>query len=231
MSSPRGFSEVWQAVLAEFGTIPRRALIYLAIATVAGMASDLFLWSHRPALLPADYALVAVLVTGWIGVSYAVLMAMVEKPASLSGFAKFMAASAVVAIPFVLALAGLILGARAGLGAGVALLALLAMLGLILILPPLTGWPILQSLSNRVINPLTALRATHGIRFPLIAISFVVSGLGRVVPATSSTEDLAMAVLLASGNALVSTVSAMIGFGAAVIAYRYMRDTLPHDII
>lgn len=231
MASPKGFSEVWQAVLAEFGTIPRRGLIYLAIATVAGMASDLYLWSHRPTLLPTDYALGAVLVIGWIAISYAVLMAMVEKPVSLSGFAKFLAASAVVALPFLLLLAGLILGARTELGPWVVVLGLLAMLALILILPILSGWPVLQSLSNRVIDPLTALRATHGIRLPLIVMSFVVGGLGRVVPATSSTEDLAMAVLFASGSAIVSTVSAMIGFGVAVVAYRYMRDTLPADII
>lgn len=215
-------------LLTEFGTIPRRALIYLAIANLAGMASDLFLWSHRPALLPTDYVLVAVVMTGWIGVSYAVLMAMVDEPASFPGFAKFLAATAVVAIPFMLALAGLILSARGGLVANVALLALV---GLILILPLLSGWPILQSLSNRVISPLTALRATRGSRFELIGISFVIGGLSRVLPAAFSTEHLVVAVLLASGNALVGMLSAMIGFSAAVAGYRYICHALQTEII
>lgn len=229
MTQASGFQDVFKSLAAEAGTIPRRGLIYITIGTVTSILCELALWSHRPPFLPMDYALFAALAVIWFGVSYTVPMMMLNRPPSLPGFLRFMATYVALALPLMLALGLLVLGLK--MGTAVVLPCLILVIAAGLLLPVLAGWPVLQSISPRFVEPFWALKSTRGIRWPMIAISFMAGGIGRLAPGVASADGIGTAVVLAAIGGAVTFLTAVIGYGAVVVCYRHMARAFPGPII
>ena len=212
---------LFRETMAEFGSIPRRGLIYLGIFAIIVAAIDLLTWAHRPTYSATDYAILAAATAAWVAVAYSISMLMIESPPSLRGLVKFLASSIALVLLPVIGFASLLAGLSAKMGAVAALGAALIAAGLV-VGSLLVGWPILEATSQRRVGPLQAIRLTHGLRWQLFAAWLVLGGMTRGVPDTSSTDDFGTAVLLAAVNALASTLVSMIALSIAVAAYKFM---------
>ena len=219
-SSPK-FS---QLVLAEFGTFPRKGMIYIGVVCAAAQAWGLFLW-NRQDVPAAAYVMLAAIVLAWLGVFYVTALAILQVRPSASGLAKFLVTSLLTALPVLLAAVFLIVGVRTSATAFYVLGGLLLLGGLVL-LPLLTGWSITQAISTKIIGPMAALGATKGHRGGLIFTALVVAGLNRVVPSLGSTTDFAVACLFAVIGLIAGIASAMAIISIAVVASRMMSANL-----
>lgn len=208
--------------LAEFGSIPRRGLVYFGILAAVAAAVDLATWPHRLNYAAADYAMLGVVVATWVVAAYMISMSMVERPPSLGGFARFLVASLALASLPIAGIAALLAGAGALAALGVALIGMGVVSGALLV-----GWPILEATSQKLIGPLRAIGMAKGIRRQLFFAWLIMGGLTRSLPATSTAEDFGTAILLATVNALASTLVSMIALSLAVAAYKFMSARMP----
>jgi len=210
-----------QLALAEFGTIPRRELLQLAAGGAAVAASSLIFWSHKPDVLPIDYAMSAALLLGWGALLYAVSMKLMGSRLSMTGFIRFSATSLVMMLPAPILLALLWLSAIYKIGPGIALSGVLFVAWLIFMML-LPAWPILQATSAKFIGPLTAIRATRGIRWPLVMAGFLTAGLNRAIPKASSAMDVWSALILAILDGAIAIFFAMLAISIGVAAAKLM---------
>lgn len=212
-------------VMAEFGTFPRRGLVYLgAISTLAALF-DLFTWMRRDDISPLGYGILAVLFICWFSACYASSMLLLNARTSIVGLGKLLVTSFMMTMPVLLAVALVIIGVRTSNPAIYAGGGFLIIVGFVA-LPLLQGWPIVQALSSRLIGPLQAFRATAGRRWNLVFAAFLVSALNRFLPSTSSTSEFATACVLAVAGIAVSMASAMAMVSIAVAAARLMTAKL-----
>jgi hypothetical protein len=215
------FQSFSQLAIAEFGTIPKRGLAYLAIAGAAVAVSDLIFWLHRPDVLLIDYAVGAALLLGWGALLYAVSMTMMDSRLSVTGFIRFIITSVAMILPTALALGLLWLSATYKIGAGMAFSGVLFIISLVVI-TLLPGWPVMQAKSTKLIGPLAALRATRGIRWSLILAGFVTAGLSRALPMIPSATEVWSALTLAVLAGVIAVFFAMIAISIAVASAKLM---------
>ncbi len=222
MPNPSSF---YQSCIAELGGIPRLGLIYLGLLGVASAGSELFLWSHRPALLPLDIAILAVVVAASVVAIYAVSMMMIAARCSVQGLIKFVATWIAMALPVLLSLGLLIVASRASYGAGVAASVVL-LLASIVILALMPGWPLRQAVSTTFVGPREAFRSTYGFRWQLIAGALIAGNINRVVPSVADSHDLWTACFIAAVGGIAAVGSAMVGLAISVSAWRRMQQTI-----
>ena len=215
------------AAVAEFGAMPRRGLLYAGAVGLASATFDLVHWLHRTKAPTLDYVGVLVLLAVWFPAAYAMSMLMIQTRLSWRGFGKFLATTLAMVSPVLLAIAALLIATRfashAGLVLTIVLAAVMSLVGIVL-LTLLSGWPILQAISPRLVGPITALKATEGLRWPLVVASFAQSALNRAGPDTSTAGDLPTVCLLAAVNGLVACGSLMLAVSLAVVAWRHMAS-------
>ena len=221
MASSIPLQRFYELALAELGNIPKRGLIYLGIAGAAGAAFDLIFWSHRPTVLPIDYAGAAALLIGWGVLLYAVSLTMMDSRPNVVGFIRFAITSAAMMLPAALALGLLWLSAIYKSGTGVAFSGALLVASLVFVFL-LPGWPVMQARSARWIGPFAALRATRGFRWPLFLAGFGVGGINRAVPQPSSTTEFWSALGLAVLGGGVAVIFAILAISIAVTAAKLM---------
>ncbi|MNN68959.1 hypothetical protein D3C81_1847060 [compost metagenome] len=125
-------------------------------------------------------------------------------------------------LPVVVLLGLLWLSTIYKMGAGVALSGALfiAWLVFMMLLP---AWPIMQATSAKLIGPLTAIRATRGIRWPLVMAGFLTAGLNRTIPNASSATDIWSALVLAVVDGAIAMFFAMLAISIAVAAAKLMH--------
>lgn len=219
------FQSFVHLVLAEVGTIPRRALIYIGVLVAISAAYEMLIWAYRPELLPIDYAVTVVLIAASVAVVYVTSMSMIDDVISLRGFVKFLATSVLVIAPMMLSIALLLLSGIYRLGlVPVALLSMAVSYVLIALLP---GWPVLQTKNKKIIGPLMALKATKGFRWSLVFSALAIGALNRAIPGASSTSHPWEALAFAAGGGLSALFSTICGLGVAVTASRLMAERLP----
>ena len=206
----------------EVGTVPRRGLIYLALAVLISVAAEIASKLTGPGFQFFDYLVAAASILSWIFGVYVATALMIEQRPSMAGFGKYALTGLAIAVPFLVCVGGLVGTAALGLGAGAVVFGLMIFPALlpIFLLP---GWPIWQATSDRFIGPLEAWRSTRGFRLPLFISAFIASAFNRLVPAGSSSDDLSGTIMLACLGALAGLATAMIGMGVAVTSSRLMR--------
>ncbi|WGM32427.1 hypothetical protein [Brevundimonas sp. NIBR11] len=229
MTAPMTFPTFIQAVATEARRIPRNGLLCMAAGSAASIGCELVLWSHRPGLQTTDFGLYGGLALVWVGLSYLVPMLMLGRRASAGGFFKFVATSLALLLPMLAAIALLVMALKMGSAFG--LLGLVLLLSAVVLLPMLAGWPLLQANSAGFVSPYWAFKATRGMRWSLVGLSFAVGGMGKTLPGAGTADDLWAALALAALGAAVSFLVAMIGFGMAVVAYKQMAAAFPDPII
>lgn len=220
--------DLFREALAEFGSIPRRGLIYFGAFAIVTAALEFLTWLHRPTYTVLDDTALIAAMVAWMVAAYAVAMSMIESPPSFGGFAKFVASSLAVVLPPILGLVCLLMAARANIGGLAALGGALFIAGLV-VASLLVGWPLVEATAQRPVGPVGALRMTKGMRWQLFFASLVIAGVSRGVPDTSITDDLWAAVLLAVLNASASTLISMMALSIAVAAFRFMRRSAGFD--
>ena len=230
MKSPPMNQTFLAAAVTEFGAMPRRGLVYAGAVGLTSATFDLVHWLHRTEA-PLDYVGILVLLAVWSPTAYAMSMLMIQARWSWRGFGKFLATTLAVVSPVLLAIAVLLVAktfaGHAGLVLTIVLAAALSLVGVVLV-TLLSGWPILQAVSPRFVGPTAALKATEGLRWPLVMASFAQSALNRAGPNTSTAGDLPTACLFAAVNGLVACGSLMLTVSLAVVAWRHMASRVAY---
>jgi hypothetical protein len=225
MANPRTTHTFLTSFTAELRAIPRKGLVCAGAVGLGSAGFDLFHWSHGGSFIPPDYAVLLILLAGWLLTAYGLSMRLVATPASWRGLAKFLATTLVLVSPILLALLTLRFAKSFEGQYGFLLALVLALLGSV-VLTLLPGWPILQAVSTRLVGPIAALKATKGVRRSLILGPVLTGGLNKFAPETSTAHDLASACLLATLNGLLASVNLLLAVAIAVVAWRHMASRI-----
>ncbi len=215
------FTEFFKLIMVEFGTVPMFGVVMItAVSVFSSVVAVLVLdQSNVPSALQA---LCAVLVAvGWVVTIYALSMMMIASPASLLSFIKYLAAAIAALIPFGAAIGLMFLAGALGW----AILMAIAMATLLVLFfgaSLLSGWPILQATSTKLIGPVAALKLTRGFRWPLVMAGMALGGLNRLVPSPSESDSFAAVSVLSGAGAIVSAFTGMFAVSISVAAWRLM---------
>lgn len=208
--------------MGEFGAVPKRGLIYVAIAAALSALTDLVHWVIGTKISDLDYALLGVVVLLWLSVAYATTMAMIEKPSSVGGFIKFTAVTILTFVPILSSLVVLFWASRSGSHAGLTISIVIALLFIgLLFVAFLPAWPIAQAISARFVSPMQVVKATKGYRWSLILVLFAASSVSKLVPSTSSATNVGEAIALALGGAVVAAATLVLTASIAVTAWKF----------
>ena len=221
MTSATDFPTFIRLVMAEFGTIPKAGLAMIGGVSAASAAAEIYLWAHGSTVTAADYVIGAGLLVGWAVVVYAVSMMLAGNRSGIVSFAKYMTTAFATVLPMLATLCLLLLFVGLGAG-GLALIMLVPMFASLIPMMLLSGWPVLQTTSNKLVGPVAALRLTNGFRWPLILAGFAMGAINRVVPGASATDELTTVCLLAAVGGVASAFSAMFGLSISVATWRLM---------
>ena len=212
-----------QLVLAEFGTFPLKAIIYIGAVSVAAEGLGLLLWKQD--LSGLAYAAVVVIAFAWFGALYTAASMMLEARPSLWGFGKFLLTGLVMAAPLGLALLLIIVGVKTSITATYLSGGLLLLGGMVLI-ALLAAWPITQAVSRRWVGPIIALRATKGHRGGLIYVALILGALNRLIPSIDTTASFTAACVMAVVGAIGSVAWAMTFVSISVASSKLMSRNL-----
>lgn len=91
----------------------------------------------------------------------------------------------------------------------------------------LISLPLAQSLSSRLVNPLTVFRASKGHRWSLFGFLFFGSGISKTVPSMENAETLAQAAIIASGNVVVNLVLVTASASIMATAWQFAAKNEP----
>lgn len=208
--------------MGEFGTVPKRGLIYVAAASALSAITDLFYWNSGLKFSNLDYALLGIVVLFWLTAAYVTTMTMIEKPASVVGFVKFTAVTIITFVPILASLAVLIYASWASLFDSLTISTIIALflIGL-LFLALLPAWPIAQAISSRFVSPMQIVKATRGYRWSLILVYSAASGVNKLVPSVSSATNVGEAIALALCGAVVAAATLLLTASIAVTAWKF----------
>ncbi len=208
--------------MGEFGTVPKRGLIYVAIAGTLSAIADLVHWGTGAKFSEWDYVLLAVLTLPWLAAAYATTMTMIEKPSSVIGFVKFTAVTVLTFLPILSCLAFLDYASRAGLHDGLIISTVIALLiGSLLFVAFLPAWPIEQAISARFVSPMQIVKATKGYRWSLVLVFFAASSVNKLAPSMSSATNVGEAIALALCGAVVAAATLVLTASIAVTAWKF----------
>jgi len=208
--------------MGEFGTVPKRGLIYVAIAGALSAIIDLVHWGTGAKFSEWDYALLAVVILPWLAAAYATTMTMVEKPSSVVGFVKFTAVIILTFVPILSSLAVLFYASRVGLHDGLTISTVITLLLIgLLFVAFLPAWPIAQAISARFVSPMQIVKATKGYRWSLILVFFAASSMNKLVPSMSSATNVGEAIALALCGAVVAAATLVLTASIAVTAWKF----------
>lgn len=222
MAAPVTSARMFDLVMVEFHSLPRGALAPLAVLSVLAEAITLASWFLRPRaelLLLAASLLVAV---AGLVVAYAASMQMIRETPTRRGLVRYLGVVLVMVTPLLAGLFSIPVSVSTGMSA-LAVLGFGLLLACIVLLPMLAAWPLLQSVSPRLIGPREAFRRSSGMRWPLVLLAFVVSGATRVIPETHGADTLLEAVLLAGLNAALGLFLTMLFIAVGVAAFKHMN--------
>lgn len=222
MTGATTFQDFFTQTMGEFGTVPKRGLIYVAIAGALSAITDLIHWGIGAKFSEWDYALLAVVMLPWLAAAYATTMTMVEKPSSVVGFVKFTAVTVLTFVPILSSLAVLVYASRAGLHDGLTISTVIALLLVgLLFVAFLPAWPIAQAISARFVSPMQIVKATKGYRWSLILVFFAASSVNKLVPSMSSATNVGEAIALALCGAAVAAATLVLTASIAVTAWKF----------
>lgn len=222
MTGGSTFQDFFTQTMGEFGTVPKRGLIYVAIAGMLSAITDLIHWGNGANLSNSDYALLAIVILPWLVAAYATTMAMVEKPPSLVGFVKFTGVTILTFLPILFGLAVLVYASRAGLHDGLTVSAAIALLLVGLLFAAfLPAWPIAQGIATRFVSPMRIVKATKGYRWSLILVFFAAGSVNKFVPNMSSATNVGEAIALALCGAVVAAATLVLTASIAVTSWKF----------
>ncbi len=226
MASGATFQDFFTRTMGEFGSVPKRGLIYAATAGALSAAADLAHWSLGPTPTDIDYAAFAFVICVWLVAGYATTMAMIDKPFSSGGFFRFTGMTIATFVPIFSGLAMLVYASREN--ANVLLTFALAVLIFgVLVIAFLPAWPIAQGLSRVFVNPARVVKATRGYRWSLVLVFFAASSVNKLVPNMSSASNVGEAALLAIAGAVVSAATLVLTASIAVTAWKFATQRDP----
>lgn len=222
MTGGSTFQDFFTQTMGEFGTVPKRGLIYVAIAGALSALADLVHWGAGGKFSRWDYALLAIVTLPWLAAAYATTMTMIEKPSSVLAFVKFTAITVLTFVPILSSLAVLAYASRAGLHDGLTVSTVIALLLLgLLFVAFLPAWPIAQAISARFVSPMQIVKATKGYRWSLILVFFAASSVNKLVPSMSSATNVGAAIALALCGAVVAAATLVLTASIAVTAWKF----------
>lgn len=208
--------------MGEFGTVPKRGLIYVAVASALSAITDLVHWNSGTGFSNLDYTLVGIVILLWLTAAYFTTMTMIEKPSSPVGFLKFTGVTVFTLLPILSSLAVLIYTSPASLHYGLTISTVLALLLIgLLFVAFLPAWPIAQAISSRFVSPMQIVKATRGYRWPLILVFFAASSVNKLVPSMSSATNVGEAIALALCGAVVAAATLVLTASIAVTAWKF----------
>lgn len=222
MTEGSAFQDFFTQTMGEFGTVPRRGLIYVAIASMLGAFTDLVHWWSGAKFSSLDYVLPGVVILPWLAAAYATTMAMVEKPSSVIGFIKFTFVTIFTFVPILSSLAVLAYSSHAGLDDGFTISSVITLLLIgLLFVAFLPAWPIAQAISTRFVSPIQIVKATKGYRWSLILVFSAASSVNKLVPNISFAANVGEALVLALCGAVVAAATLVLTASIAVTAWKF----------
>jgi hypothetical protein len=222
MTGGSTFQDFFTQTMGEFGTVPKRGLIYVAVASALSAITDLVDWNSGTGFSNLDYTLVGIVILLWLTAAYVTTMTMVEKPSSAAGFVKFTGVTIFTFVPILSSLAVLAYTSRAGLHDGLTISTVLALflIGLLLV-AFLPAWPIAQAISSQFVSPMQIVKATSGYRWSLISVFFAAGSVNKLVPSMSSATNVGEAIALALCGAVVAAATLVLTASIAVTAWKF----------
>ncbi|QGP78109.1 hypothetical protein [Sphingobium sp. CAP-1] len=222
MTGGSTFQDFFTQTMGEFGTVPKRGLIYVSMAGALSAITDLVQWGAGAKFSEWNYALLAVAILPWLAAAYATTMTMVEKPSSVAGFVKFTAVTILTFVPILSSLAVLVYASGAGAHDGLTISTVIALfLAGLLLVAFLPAWPIAQAISTRLVSPMRIVKATKGYRWSLILVLFAASSVNKLVPSMSSATNVGEAIALALCGAVVAAATLVLTASIAVTAWKF----------
>lgn len=220
MAVPITFTQMFNLVISELSRIPRESVAQLAVLSIVSEAVGVAAWRLQS---PGDSFLLGLsflLGIAGLAIAYATSMRMIDQPRTRRGLIRYAATALLMLVPPFVALGMVVFGtvtSQSGLvlaGLGIALISLA-------VLPMLAAWPVLQSVSPRLIGPAEAFRRSRGMRWPLLMMTLVISGGSRVLPATLEASTLPEALFSALLNAAFGVAAAAVVIAVGVAAFRH----------
>ncbi|MEG8223650.1 hypothetical protein OSJ57_24060 [Sphingomonas sp. HH69] len=222
MTGGSTFQNFLTQTMGEFGTVPKRGLIYVSIAGALSAVTDLVHWGTGTKFSDLDYALLGVVILAWLAAAYVTTMTMVEKRSTVVGFVKFAAITILTFVPILSSLTVLIYASRAGLHDGLTISTVITLLLIgLLFLAFLPAWPIAQAIATHFVSPMQIVKATKGYRWSLILVFFAASGVNKLVPDMSSATNAGEAIALALCGAVVAAATLVLTASIAVTAWNF----------
>lgn len=222
MTEGSTFQDFFTQTMGEFGTVPKRGLIFVAMAGALSAITDLIHWGAGTKFLEWNYAFIAIVILPWLAAAYATTMTMVEKRSSLVGFVKFTAVTILTFVPILSSLAVLVYASGAGAHDGLTILTVIVLLLVgLLFVAFLPAWPIAQAISTRFVSPMQIVKATKGYRWSLILVFFAASSVNKFVPSMSSVTNVGEAIALALCGAVVAAATLVLTASIAVTAWKF----------
>lgn len=222
MTGGSTFQDFFTQTMGEFGTVPKRGLIYVAVASALSGITDLVDWNGGTGFSNLDYTLEGIVILLWLTAAYVTTMTMVEKPSSVVGFVKFTGVTIFTFAPILSSLAVLTYNSRAGVHDGLTISTVLALLLIgLLFVAFLPAYPIAQAISSRFVSPMQIVRATRGYRWSLILVFFAASSVNKLMPSMSSATNVGEAIALALCGAVVAAATLVLTASIAVTAWKF----------
>ena len=222
MTGGSTFQDFFTQTMGEFGTVPKRGFLYVAIAGALSAITDLIHWGAGATVSELNYALLAVGILPWLAAAYATTMIMIKKPSSVVGLVKFTAVTILTFVPMLSSLAILIYMSDTGAHDVLSISTVMALFitGLLIVIF-LPAWPIAQSISTCFVSPMQIVKATKGYRWSLILVFFAASGVNKLVPSMSSATNVGEAIALALGGAVAASATLVLTASIAVTAWKF----------
>lgn len=222
MTGDSTFQNFLTQTMGEFGTVPKRGLIYVSMAGALSAITDLVHWGTDTKFSDLDYALLGVVILPWLAAAYVTTMTMVEKRSTVVGFLKFTAITILTFMPILSSLTVLVYASRAGLHDGLTISTVIALLLIgLLFLAFLPAWPIAQAISTHFVSPMQIVKATKGYRWSLILVFFAASGVNKLVPDMSSATNAGEAIALVFCGTVVAAATLVLTASIAVTAWKF----------
>lgn len=216
------FQDFVTQTMGEFGTVPKRGLIYIAVTSALSAIIDLAYWYVVEKFSILGYTLLAITVSAWFVAAYAATMIIIEKRSSLAGFFRFTSVTILISVPALSGLSILVYASRGGLHDGLTISAVMALFVIgLLFAALLPAWPIAQAISSRFVSPVQIVKATSGSRWSLIAVFFAASTVNKLVPDMSSATNVGEAIALALCGAAVAAATLVLAASIAVTSWKF----------
>lgn len=220
MTGNSTFQDFLAQTVREFGTVPKRGLIYAVTAGTLSAIAGLLDWGMDTKFAGVNYIVPVFVSVCWLSAAYATTMAMIERPSSITGFFKFAAVTIFMFMPFLCGLAVLAYAAGAHDGWTISTVILLFIFGFICssLLP---AWPVTQAISEELISPARIVKATKGYRWSLILVFFAAGSVNKLMPEISDATNAGEAIALALCGAVVAAAILVLTASIAVTAWKF----------